>query len=139
MHLVRACRGHHRLAHSEFEDIGLHPGQSKALLVLFHHDGLTHGALAQAMEVTPATVSNMVRGLEGAGLVERRRDAADERVSHVFLTEAGRGARSKIESAMTRINAQAYAGFSKDERATAEGYLARIAANLHRAAEADHG
>ncbi|MEU3661878.1 MarR family transcriptional regulator [Streptomyces sp. NPDC032940] len=45
--------------------------------------------LAAAEGVTQPAMTTLVRGLEESGLVERRGDAADKRVTLVCLTEAG--------------------------------------------------
>ena len=133
--LFRLCRGLHRLAHREFEQIGLHRGQPPALVALRHHDGMTHGDLAAALDVTPATISKMVKNLEQAGFVVRRRDEADERVSRVYLTDAGRAVISVIETAMGRIEREALSGFDGAEQRQVRTMLVRIAGNLHRAAD----
>ena len=41
------------------------------------------------------TLSPLIRRLEGAGLLERRRDQTDERLVTVHVTEAGRALREK--------------------------------------------
>jgi DNA-binding MarR family transcriptional regulator len=51
---------------------------------------LTGGQLAAAAELTPATVTQMLDGLEADGLVERERSTVDRRVVHNRLTEKGR-------------------------------------------------
>ncbi len=61
------------------------------LLMLLAADGeLTGGQLATAAELTPATVTQMLDGLEADGLVERERSKVDRRVVHNRLTEKGR-------------------------------------------------
>jgi MarR family transcriptional regulator, organic hydroperoxide resistance regulator len=61
------------------------------LLMLLAQDGeLTGGQLAVAAELTPATVTQMLDGLEADGLVERERSKVDRRVVHNRLTDKGR-------------------------------------------------
>ena len=63
------------------------------LLGALRRDGsLTASGLAAAADLSPATVTEMVDTLVGAGLVERERDTADRRVVRVALTPAGRKA-----------------------------------------------
>jgi DNA-binding MarR family transcriptional regulator len=68
--------------------------------------------------------------MEKAGLVERRRDTEDERVSRVYLTEAGRDMRSKVEDTFRNFEAQAFAGLSEEEVATLRALLLRVQNNL---------
>jgi DNA-binding MarR family transcriptional regulator len=65
-------------------------------------------------------------------LVERRRDAEDERVSRVYLTEAGRGIRSKVEETFRDFEAQAFAGLSEEEMTALHELLLKVQKNLTR-------
>ena len=48
------------------------------------------GALADALHLDPGTLSATIRRLEQRGLVERTREATDNRAVQVALTDAGR-------------------------------------------------
>ena len=50
----------------------------------------------------------LIRRLEGAGLLERRRDQADERLVTVHVTDAGRALRPRVDAARSRV----YEGFN---------------------------
>ena len=52
--------------------------------------GATVGAIAQRLSLESSTITPLVKRLEQAGLVLRRRDAVDERQVRVSLTDAGR-------------------------------------------------
>ena len=69
---------------------GTHPGQIFCLHVLAGHDGISQRDLADALRLSPPTVSRMLQAMQKAGAVERRPDAADQRLTRVFLTDAGR-------------------------------------------------
>ncbi|MCA2977058.1 MAG: winged helix-turn-helix transcriptional regulator [Myxococcaceae bacterium] len=71
---------------------GLSPTQGQVLaLLLTSRTGLRPSTLAERLAVTPPTVTDSVKALEAKGLVERRADADDARVSLVVLTARGRG------------------------------------------------
>jgi DNA-binding MarR family transcriptional regulator len=72
----------------------------------------------------------MVQRMERAGLVTRRHDAEDERLSRVYLTDAGRSIHGAAEAAWRRLEAQAFAGFTADERLLLDDFLPRIQRNL---------
>ncbi|WP_035758983.1 MarR family winged helix-turn-helix transcriptional regulator [Granulicoccus phenolivorans] len=57
---------------------------------------MSAGDLAQQTLVTTGGLTLRVRKLEAAGLVSRTRDATDNRVVHVQLTEAGRELLDKV-------------------------------------------
>lgn len=53
-------------------------------------DGLTPGALADSLGVTPPTVTGVVGMLVSRGFVERAKDAVDRRVVHLVPTQKAR-------------------------------------------------
>ena len=66
------------------------PARLSALSVVVFRGPLTLKALAEAEGVRPATMTNIVTGLEDAGLVRRDRNAADGRSVFVAATAEGR-------------------------------------------------
>jgi DNA-binding MarR family transcriptional regulator len=67
---------------------GVSAAQLSALSVLMS-GRRTIGELASAEQVQPPTISRLIRQMEAEGLVERERDAADQRVVWVHSTETG--------------------------------------------------
>ena len=65
-------------------------GQYRLLSLLYGADRLTSHQLAEQMDVSAPTVSTMVRSLVDEGLVERERDADDQRVVRLTITDIGR-------------------------------------------------
>ncbi len=59
------------------------------LSTLWEEDGRTIGAIADRLALESSTVTPLVKRLETAGLLSRRRNPADERQVMVHLTEAG--------------------------------------------------
>jgi len=92
--------------------------------------GLRQIALAEALDVEPITLCRMIDRLEEAGLVERRRDAADRRAWRIHLTEAAAPVLAKLEAMGTRFNADILAGIAEPDRDAARRVLARIRHNL---------
>jgi DNA-binding MarR family transcriptional regulator len=82
----------HALRHVRREDpaTGVPPAQLSALSVLVFGGARTLGELAAAEQVRPPTMTRIVQGLEGAGLVRRVRDSHDGRVHRLHATPKGR-------------------------------------------------
>ena len=74
------------------DSIGLTYPQYLVILALRHADGLTVGALGERLFLESNTLTPLIKRLEAAGFVSRRRDPADERVVRVSLTDKGRRA-----------------------------------------------
>jgi DNA-binding MarR family transcriptional regulator len=72
------------------DQLGLTPTMTSALATIGREGPLTLGALAASEQVSPPTITRVVSKLEGAGLVRRRPDLADGRVTRVELSAAGR-------------------------------------------------
>jgi DNA-binding MarR family transcriptional regulator len=130
--LARTCKFLRVCAHGTLEEIGLYRGQQFILHVLWENEGITHSELAERSCVQPATITNALQRMEKAGLVERRSDERDQRVSRVYLTDAGRSMREKAEQVWRRMEAQAFAGFSGEEQSTLRELLMRVQENLMR-------
>src|SRR6266480_6205271 len=81
----------HALRHVRREDpaSGLSAARLSALSVLVFGGPRTLGELAAAERVRPPTMTNIVRGLEDAGLVRREGDPSDGRVARVRATAKG--------------------------------------------------
>jgi DNA-binding MarR family transcriptional regulator len=74
----------------------VHPGQLWCLRVIAGHDGITQRELAEQLYVARPTVTKMLQGMERAGLVERRDDEHDQRLTRVHLTDRGRDFEAKL-------------------------------------------
>jgi DNA-binding MarR family transcriptional regulator len=64
--------------------------QLSALSVVVYGGPITLGALAQAEQVRPPTMTRLVAAMAEAGLIEREADTADRRVVRVRATAKGR-------------------------------------------------
>ncbi len=70
--------------------LGGHPAQVGCLMVLAHHGNLAQRELAEKLHISPATLTTMLQRMEAAGLIDRRADENDQRLTRVSLTDAGR-------------------------------------------------
>jgi DNA-binding MarR family transcriptional regulator len=68
----------------------IRPSYGSVLVPLYEEDGLRMGELARRSRLSKQTMTQMVRQLEGEGLVERRPDPDDARASQIFLTRRAR-------------------------------------------------
>ena len=97
--------------------------------------------LAATLQLDSATLSPMLKRLETLGLITRTRSAADERSTHVQLTEAGAALRERALTVPGAVVARLGVGLAELEelrRALNSINAAAIAAG-HSNADADHG
>jgi DNA-binding MarR family transcriptional regulator len=72
---------------SEIARGGLTGPQVTVLDTLFHHPGLSLKELCAEIGLAHSTVSGIIDRLESRGLLERRKDRDDGRVSRIFLSK----------------------------------------------------
>jgi len=87
--LVVAARSVVALYRPVLERLGLTHPQYLVMLALWQHAPLSVKRLGQLLQLDPGTLSPLLKRLETAELITRRRDAADERLLSVELTTAG--------------------------------------------------
>jgi DNA-binding MarR family transcriptional regulator len=83
IHLLRRVR-------RRDDESGVSAPHLSVLSVLAFGGARTLGELAATEQVTPPSMTRIVRNLEADGLVERETDAADRRITRVRATEKGR-------------------------------------------------
>jgi len=130
--LAQICRVHHARAHTLLEELGLYRGQPPMLYALWEQEGLAHSELAARLHVTPSTITKMLKRMEKAGFVERRPDLEDQRVSRVYLTDAGRSIRDEVEQVWRTLEDETFVGFSLEERVLLRRFFLQMRDNLIR-------
>ncbi|HAE46394.1 MAG: MarR family transcriptional regulator [Tistrella sp.] len=85
------------------EGLGLTYPQYLAMLVLWESDDVTVGDLGRRLGLDSGTLTPLLKRLEAAGLVTRRRDPRDERQVRVALTEAGRALKARARHVPERM------------------------------------
>ena len=88
--LHSAAIGLLRQLRREDDAIGITAPRLSALSVVVFVGPVTLGKLAAAEQVKPPTMTRIVTGLEEDGLVERRDDASDGRLTQIHATAKGR-------------------------------------------------
>ena len=107
---------------------GLSYPQYIALMAVGEHGPLTVGALGEVMRLDSGTLSPLLKRMEGAGLVDRSRDPADERRVVVVLTAAGRDRLAAVADVPRTIAARSGLGLA--QLAELRGTLERLTATL---------
>ncbi len=98
------------------------------LLVALEGGGaLSARHLGEAASLSPASVTQMLEGLEANGLVARSRCADDRRVVLTELTERGQLALVELRARMDPAWTAALASFGEDELHTAAAVLSSLA------------
>ncbi len=104
----------------------LSDAQYGLLFGLREHETLPTSELALMADLSPATATGMLDGLEASGLVSRVRSVRDRRVVLTSLTERGRALVDERHARFVPRWEAAMADFSDDELRTAAAVLDRM-------------
>lgn len=128
--LMQLMHGHFLRAHSYFEKIGLHPGQTKLLLMLRKLNGLSQREICDELNVKPSTIAVMIKRMEKTELIERKNDEHDQRISRVFITDKGMEICKTLEDINSEIEKECLKNFTEEEIEISKQFLIRMRDNL---------
>jgi len=112
--------------------LGLRVGQELLLIHLCAGHSLSQGQLAERLGVEQATVSIMLRRMAKAGLVGRRPDKDDARVTRVYATRKGRVLEGPVLRVWRSQERRLLSGLTGEEKKLLRRLLEHIRENLER-------
>ena len=127
--LAKVATAHKNLLERSMNEAGLHGGQVFVLFALWEQDGLRQIDLAEALNLAPPTVNRTLTGMVEQGLVTRARYEDDARSTRIFLTDAGRAIRTKVEDQWQNIEEQVAADLTETERLILPQLLVKLLGN----------
>ena len=84
-----------RLYRPYLDELKLTYPQYLVLVTLWEKQVCTIKELGEALDLDTGTLTPLLKRMEAAGLIERRRDKGDERVVNIQITEAGQALQEK--------------------------------------------
>lgn len=128
--LVQVCKAHRQKASTLLSQVELYAGQEMLLLKLWAKDGLMQSEMADELCVQPATITKMLDRMVESGLVERRKDPDDQRVSRIYLTAKGIALQEPVADVWQQFENQATADFTLEEKILLRRLLLQLQKNL---------
>lgn len=128
--LIQVVKLHRDRARELFRERGLSRGQPPVLYALREKDGQTQADLSRQLFIRPATLTDTLNRMEEADLVERRRDADDQRVMRIHLTDHGRERHGEAVRAMHILEEETFEGFLLEEKLLFRRLLLQMRDNL---------
>ncbi len=101
--LYAAARNITALYTPYLKPLGLTYTQYIVFLVLWEKDGVTVGELCEKLMLDNGTLSPLLKKMQQAGFVEKKRSAEDDRVVVVTLTEKGRGLQDEAKEIPLKV------------------------------------
>jgi len=106
--------------------------QDLAIYHIAQQKGLNQKDLVSKLNITPASVSNIVSQMESQGLLVRVQDEKDGRKFILSLTEKGQNLVSHVTDAWIKIQEETTKGFTENEKTTFFWFLKKLEKNLDR-------
>jgi MarR family transcriptional regulator for hemolysin len=137
-HLISlAARGFARLSEQRLKPFGFGVGQLPVLVALQNGNASTQRDLARFARVEQPPMAQMLARMERDGLIERTRDPADGRSSHIVLTKAAREGMPEAIVTLFQGNREALTGFTDAETVQLVDLLTRLIGNLDQITSAE--
>ncbi|MBL8665244.1 MAG: winged helix-turn-helix transcriptional regulator [Candidatus Odyssella sp.] len=106
---------------------GLRPPQFAVLLTVYRHPGLNQTHLVDRTGIDRSTIAEMIDRMVARGYIERKRDAADQRVNTLWATGAGIAALEASVDAVLAAQERILAPVPPEKRAALMEALALLA------------
>ena len=127
---IKASRMHYLRTHILLSEIGVYHGQPPLLFTLEKNDGLSQREIADILKIAPSTITVMLKRLEKSGIIFKRQDTKDQRISRVYLTEEGKDKSKKTKKAIKGLSEECFDGFTLEEKEEFKKLLTKMGNNL---------
>ena len=108
-----------------FKPLGITYTQYIVLMVLWAQDGVSVRELGERLYLDSGTLTPLLKKMESSGLVRRERAKEDERVTRIYLTEAGRALHEKCLEIPVHLS-RSISAFSLEDARTLYDLLYRL-------------
>ena len=108
-----------------FKPLGITYTQYIVLMVLWAQDGVSVRELGERLYLDSGTLTPLLKKMESSGLVRRERAKEDERVTRIYLTEAGRALHEKCLEIPVHLS-RSISAFSLEDAKTLYDLLYRL-------------
>lgn len=123
-------RFHNQLFFKLTSEKGIYPGQAVCLWFINQNAGISQRDLAEKIHVAPPTVTLMLQKLEKAGLIVRKYDSRDQRLSHTYITDTGIETLNVLNEILAEVINTSLKGLSSEEQYNFKRYVDTINFNI---------
>jgi len=128
--LYHTSRRHMNRIHSALSEHEVYPGQPPLMFALAHENGQSQKDLAAKLEIKASTLTVMLNRMERNGIVQRKPDEHDQRISRIYLTDKGFELLNIVRETLGSLEKQALQGLTEEEIRQLSGLLSRIHRNI---------
>lgn len=120
----------HAFTSTVVDQVGVPRGQAAALVTISREEGMTQTQIANALCIQGATVTTMLQRMEEGDLIHRERDANDNRLVRVYLTDHGHAKVAVIADCLKVVEERISKGIPQAELDQMRALVERMIANM---------
>ena len=124
---TRMCLGR---AYAGRRERGVRPRQVPRHHGLARREGLSQRQISEEMKITPATVAVSIKRIEKSGLIIRKADEKDQRMSRIYLSPKGRELSKNVQKMVEDSEKAIFHGFSESEICLMKRFFKQMIENL---------
>lgn len=117
-------------AYEALREMDVHPRQVPMLHLLGRKEGLSQREISSEMRIKPPTVAVSIKRMEKAGLIIRKADDKDQRMSRIYLSPKGRELNGNVQKMVEESEAAVFRGFSESEICLMKRFFKQMIENL---------
>jgi len=127
---IKIGREHRKTVEKRIGALGIHPSQHHFLMHIAKNGACTQQSIAEAMEISAATVAVSLKKLEKGGYIEKQIGRTDGRSNLVVLTAKGEDVVEKSKCMFEQVDKEMFACVTEEEQQLLLTLLERIVNNL---------
>lgn len=128
--VVKIAREHRKAVEKRVCSLGIHPSQHHFLMYLSGNGACTQKSIADAMEVSDATVAVSLKKLEKGGYVEKHISPEDGRSKVIVLTPKGEDVVEQSKLLFEDVDRKMFASITEEQQMQLQEYMEKIINNL---------
>lgn len=128
--IIKIAREHRKTVEKRICSLGIHPSQHHFLMHIAKCGTCTQNSIAEAMEISAATVAVSIKKLEKGGYIEKRISQSDGRSNVIALTEKGMDVVEKSKDMFEWVDTEMFASITVEEQKKLHELMEQIINNL---------
>lgn len=128
--MIKIAREHRKNVDKRISALGIHPSQHHLLMYLSKNGDCTQNSLADAMEISAATVAVSLKKLEKGGYIEKRISPGDGRSNLIALTPKGEDVVIRSKQIFEEMDQRCFDSLTEEELEQFHNIMERIIKNL---------
>ena len=117
-------------AYEALREMDVRPRQVPMLHLLGKKEGLSQRQISEEMKIKPPTVAVSIKRMEKSGLIIRRADEKDQRMSRIYLSPKGRELNENVQKMVEDSENAIFRGFSESEICLMKRFFKQMIENL---------